>query len=233
MKPRILLDEDTHLALAEALRQRGFDAVHIQEIGRKGCSDPEQLDFAVQNERCIVSFNRKDFVALHKTNGITVSLYNLSDYDFDVAGHAREGQIFEALPTKSSGRLATPVRLANAAGSIACAGAFSSTGNRAFWLLSNPGTSKLLFVGFSLPASMLVDSNDANACWIPSTYATDSFINNGAGADDLFDQLFNPTSQPRSLNPDLRVRALTQITPVGSRTGLDDPHDMFVVLASY
>jgi predicted nuclease of predicted toxin-antitoxin system len=83
MKPRILLDEDTHLALAEALRRRGFDTVHIQEVGRKSFSDPEQLEYAVQEQRCIFSFNRKDFAALHKEYILT----NKGHYGIIVAGN--------------------------------------------------------------------------------------------------------------------------------------------------
>lgn len=60
-----MLDEDVHLVLAEALRKRGYDAIHIQERQRKGRSDEEQLQFAVLQNRCIVSFNIADFVKLH------------------------------------------------------------------------------------------------------------------------------------------------------------------------
>jgi predicted nuclease of predicted toxin-antitoxin system len=95
MKPAILLDEDTHLALAEALRQRGFDAVHIQEIGRKSYSDADQLDFAVQNERCIVSFNRKDFVALHKEYILT----NRHHFGIIVTSHLPISQALQRIGT--------------------------------------------------------------------------------------------------------------------------------------
>ena len=43
---KLLIDEDTHLALAEALRKRGYDAVHVREVERRGLGDPDQLDFA-------------------------------------------------------------------------------------------------------------------------------------------------------------------------------------------
>jgi len=38
MKIKLLLDEDVHTALAAALRKRGFDAVHVSELNRKGKS---------------------------------------------------------------------------------------------------------------------------------------------------------------------------------------------------
>jgi predicted nuclease of predicted toxin-antitoxin system len=43
----LLLDEDVRVLLADILRQRGYDAVHVLEVGRGGKSDPEQLAYAV------------------------------------------------------------------------------------------------------------------------------------------------------------------------------------------
>jgi predicted nuclease of predicted toxin-antitoxin system len=63
---RLYIDEDTHLRLAEALRRRGYDAVHAQEVGRKTKSDPEQLEYAVQGQRCVITFNVGDFMRLHR-----------------------------------------------------------------------------------------------------------------------------------------------------------------------
>jgi len=65
MKTKLFLDEDVHSGLALALRKRGYDVVHAQELDRKGRSDYEQVAFAIQQERCIFSFNVKDFVILH------------------------------------------------------------------------------------------------------------------------------------------------------------------------
>ena len=65
MKLKLFLDEDIHAGLSHALRQRGFDVVHAQDLKRKGESDSEQLAFAVQEERCFVTSNVRDFVNLH------------------------------------------------------------------------------------------------------------------------------------------------------------------------
>jgi len=65
MKLKLFLDEDIHTGLSHALRQRGFDVVHAQDLKRKGKPDIEQLAFAVQEERCLVTFNIRDFVVLH------------------------------------------------------------------------------------------------------------------------------------------------------------------------
>ena len=44
--PRIrhLLDEDTPVLLARALRERGYDAVHALEVGLKTRGDPIVMD---------------------------------------------------------------------------------------------------------------------------------------------------------------------------------------------
>jgi predicted nuclease of predicted toxin-antitoxin system len=65
MKLKLFLDEDIHTGLSHALRQRGFDVVHAQDLKRKGKSDSEQLALAAQEERCLVTFNIRDFVLLH------------------------------------------------------------------------------------------------------------------------------------------------------------------------
>ncbi|MBN1103953.1 MAG: DUF5615 family PIN-like protein [Deltaproteobacteria bacterium] len=65
MKIRLFLDEDVHSDLAPALRRRGYDVVHAQELDRKGRSDRGQLQFAVRERRCLFTFNVRDFTLLH------------------------------------------------------------------------------------------------------------------------------------------------------------------------
>lgn len=64
-KISLYLDEDVHLGLGLALRKRGFDVIHAQELDQKGSSDAAQLAHAVAQQRCLLSFNTKDFVLLH------------------------------------------------------------------------------------------------------------------------------------------------------------------------
>lgn len=64
-KTKLFLDEDVHVALGTILRKRGFDVEHAQESNRKGRSDSEQLEYAVRQKRCLMTFNVKDFVLLH------------------------------------------------------------------------------------------------------------------------------------------------------------------------
>jgi len=65
MKIQLFLDEDVHSGLADALRKRGYDVIHAQELDRKGRSDLDQLFFAIEQERCFFTFNVKDFAILH------------------------------------------------------------------------------------------------------------------------------------------------------------------------
>lgn len=62
---RILIDEDTHLALAAALRERGCDAVHVREVRRLGLADEDQLEFATSERRCFLTCNVGEFVMPH------------------------------------------------------------------------------------------------------------------------------------------------------------------------
>jgi predicted nuclease of predicted toxin-antitoxin system len=67
-----LLDEDVRSALAEILRQRGYDAVHVLESERTGKTDAEQLEYAISQQRAILTRNIKDFTRLdrqHRDNG--------------------------------------------------------------------------------------------------------------------------------------------------------------------
>jgi len=55
MQIRLLLDEDVHLSLGQALSKRGYDAVHVQEIQRKLLSNKYaiKLNFSNKCEHCL------------------------------------------------------------------------------------------------------------------------------------------------------------------------------------
>lgn len=79
--PALLLDEDVRVVLADILRQRGYDAIHVLEIGRAGRSDLDQFTYAVSQERALLTHNIRDFLAIddryrtegHEHFGIMVS----------------------------------------------------------------------------------------------------------------------------------------------------------------
>ncbi len=63
---KLYLDADVHKRLAEALRLRGFNAVSARELGFDELKDKAQLQFAVSQERALLTFNSVHFIELHK-----------------------------------------------------------------------------------------------------------------------------------------------------------------------
>jgi predicted nuclease of predicted toxin-antitoxin system len=61
---RLYLDEDFHPDLADALRQHGYDCQSAAEAKLLRKRDEEQLEYAVGQGRCLVSFNVRDFMHL-------------------------------------------------------------------------------------------------------------------------------------------------------------------------
>ena len=61
---RLYLDEDVDVLVARLLESRGFSAVTTQEAGCIGQTDREQLSYAVEHERALLTHNRADFEAL-------------------------------------------------------------------------------------------------------------------------------------------------------------------------
>ena len=58
------LDEDISPKVAELLRKEGLDSISVHEIGMTQKSDLEQLEFAAEHGRCLVTRNRLDFIQL-------------------------------------------------------------------------------------------------------------------------------------------------------------------------
>lgn len=61
---KFYLDEDVDVLIAELIRSQNFQAVSTDEAGRKGKSDPHQLEYAVNHRSAIVTHNRVDFEKL-------------------------------------------------------------------------------------------------------------------------------------------------------------------------
>ncbi len=62
---RLYIDEDVHESIAAALRRYGYDVLNVREANRRGLSDAEQLDYAIEEERTLFSFNAADYIALY------------------------------------------------------------------------------------------------------------------------------------------------------------------------
>jgi len=61
---KFYLDEDVDVLIAELVRSQNFQVISTDEVGRKGKSDPQQLEYAVNRRSAIVTHNRVDFEEL-------------------------------------------------------------------------------------------------------------------------------------------------------------------------
>ncbi|NJL62505.1 MAG: DUF5615 family PIN-like protein [Methylacidiphilales bacterium] len=61
---RLYLDEDVSVLVADLLNARGFDALTVRDAKQLQASDEEQLLYAVNQQRALVTHNRSDFEAL-------------------------------------------------------------------------------------------------------------------------------------------------------------------------
>lgn len=59
------LDADIDVKLAGAIRDEGFDAISAREIGNDFLLDADQLNFAVREQRMVLTHNFGDFADLH------------------------------------------------------------------------------------------------------------------------------------------------------------------------
>ena len=60
---RFYLDEDLSPEIARIARNLGLDVMSANELGNEGLPDPDQLDFAAREGRCLVTANYRDFQA--------------------------------------------------------------------------------------------------------------------------------------------------------------------------
>jgi len=62
----LYLDQDVNINLAVRLRRHGYDVVTTREVGNIGNPDEQQLEYATNNSRAILTHNRKHFRRLHR-----------------------------------------------------------------------------------------------------------------------------------------------------------------------
>jgi hypothetical protein len=63
---KLYADEDFHHGVVARLRALGHDVVTVMDAGRQGLSDADQLAYATDAGRALITFNRLDFHALHR-----------------------------------------------------------------------------------------------------------------------------------------------------------------------
>ncbi len=86
MRIKLYLDEDVDVALARSLNNRKIDAITARDASNRGKQDHEQLSYASQQNRVILTHNRGDYVETMifspKINLIGASLY-LCNYQLE------------------------------------------------------------------------------------------------------------------------------------------------------
>ena len=60
---RFYLDENISPSVAVIARSRWLDVISTHECGRNGLPDTEQLELAARDGRCLVTRDRRDFIA--------------------------------------------------------------------------------------------------------------------------------------------------------------------------
>ena len=60
----LYLDEDVDVLVAKLMNAYGFDALTTRDAGQLGSSDEEQLAYAVNQGKALLTHNRADFEAL-------------------------------------------------------------------------------------------------------------------------------------------------------------------------
>lgn len=87
---RLYSNENFPLPVVVVLRQLGHDVVTIQERGRgnESVPDPEVLQLAIAEQRAVLTFNRRDFLRLHRKNPDHVGII-VCTVDPDFAGQAQ------------------------------------------------------------------------------------------------------------------------------------------------
>jgi predicted nuclease of predicted toxin-antitoxin system len=60
----LYLDEDVNVLIADLLRARGFDVIIVRDAKQLHATDAEQLAYAVNQARTLVTHNRTDFEEL-------------------------------------------------------------------------------------------------------------------------------------------------------------------------
>ncbi len=63
-KIKLYLDEDISHSVAVVLRSRGFDVQSAHEAGMRGKTDKEQINYAIDHKRTLLTFNAKHFSPL-------------------------------------------------------------------------------------------------------------------------------------------------------------------------
>ena len=76
MAIKLYLDEDVDPLLASVLRERGIDCLSTREASNLGRSNAEQLAFATDHSRTILTLNVRDL-----SNDLRIRFFELQDHN--------------------------------------------------------------------------------------------------------------------------------------------------------
>jgi len=104
---RVLLDNNLSPALAEALRWRGHDAVHVRELGMEHALDPVIFTRARRLGRAVVTHD-DDYLRLLRTGAAAPSVIHLSQRELQrdpVVGRLAQAMRLDEVLRELGGRL--------------------------------------------------------------------------------------------------------------------------------
>ena len=95
---RLYANENFPYQVVEILRELGHDVLTVQEAGKgnQEIGDDEVLTFATEQNRAVVTINRRDFIRLHRTHPIHAGII-VCTQDIDTEGQA--SRIHQAIQT--------------------------------------------------------------------------------------------------------------------------------------
>lgn len=66
---KLYADENVPRPVVQALRGMGHDVLTVHEAGQanQGIADESVIEFATRRQRAVLTFNRRDFIALHQS----------------------------------------------------------------------------------------------------------------------------------------------------------------------
>jgi predicted nuclease of predicted toxin-antitoxin system len=96
---RLYANETFPLPVVEALREAGHDVVTVAETGKAGQAWPDDdvLEFATQDDRALLTLNRKHFIRLHRQDAHHAGIV-VCTVDADFLGQA--GRVHEAITSR-------------------------------------------------------------------------------------------------------------------------------------
>jgi len=101
---RLYGNENFPLPVIELLRQAGHDVITVAETGKANIAWPDEdvLEFALQDDRAVLTFNRKHFIRLHNQQQEHAGIITCTvDPDF-AALSERIDQAIRSLPSLQS-----------------------------------------------------------------------------------------------------------------------------------